>query len=140
MSTTCRDLLSEAAGAGLVVSRDGDALLVRAFGRPTREVLSADLRRRLSEHKAELLTYLQRRERAVDMVCAVFGRVADACPLGCPVSGPRWQAAENGIDGAYETACQRGDFEPLAAALADYESRALSFFAAHQATRRGEVE
>lgn len=125
----CAELLREALAAGHVVSRAaGEHLEVRSYaGHP----LSAELRCRLLNSKAELLCYLVRRERAAEMVATTFGRLADAYPTGCSTGSSSWRLAEATVDRAYEDACQTGSFDALLAALADYEQFAMSWFVEH---------
>ena len=93
--------------------------------------MSPSLRERLLTNKAELLRYLERRERSIEMVVATFGRLADAYPPGCSLSAPEWRVHEQAIDEAYLLACETGDLEPLRTALAVYERFALVRFDTH---------
>lgn len=127
-------LVEEALAAGLLLSRNGERIHIDS---PTGAPLEEELCQRLLVAKGELLAYLERRERAIEIVAASFCRLTDTYPVGCPVAGPQWQVAEKAIDEAYADACESGDFAGLHAAAERYEQFALACFARSRGHEKG---
>ncbi len=123
------ELVAEALKSGLLLSRRDERVHVDSpLGRP----LLADLRRRLVEHREELLFYLEYCERADRMLLAVSERIAERVAAGCPLDGEAWRAAEQRLRVAHDS----GDLPTFCEGLVAYERFAGEQIARHEAGQR----
>jgi len=126
--------------AGQIIEevRRADLLLVRAgkdrlrLLSPSGRPLPEELRRRIVEHRAELLAWLAWNEWADEQLLAMTRRIAAHYVTGAPLDGERWRRGEQELDAAYRA----HESATLMAAIERYEESAYRCFADHRAQTR----
>jgi hypothetical protein len=122
-----RELLADAAAAGLLLTRSGEKLHIESmFG----AVPPDDLQHRLRQDRDELLAWLDWCETADDLLLEMTERIAARYPTGCPVDDLQWQAADEALHIAYHSQ----NLETLREAFAERERFAFAKFAEHLGT------